>query len=117
MTKTLTPHVSVAAIEAETAKADPFQIALSNSKIVTIASPYEFRLSERAEIIELYQGVQEGKADDLVLLKRLMSKKDYEAYMAEDLSLAAHAQLMTMAMKHFEKGIKGDMGNSAASKA
>ena len=110
-----TPNISLvlADLEKEIAKPEPFVVVLSKNKRVTFKDPFGFKVSERAEILDLYDKTQRGEADDLDLLKKIMSSADYEKYVAEDLPMRTHAALVERVMAHFE-GNLGDAGKGDA---
>ena len=110
-----TPNISLvlADLEKEIAKPEPFVVVLSKNKRVTFKDPFGFKVSERAEILDLYDKTQRGEADDLDLLKKIMSSADYEKYVAEDLPMRTHAALVERVMAHFQ-GNLGDAGKGDA---
>lgn len=110
-----TPNISLvlADLEKEIAKPEPFVVVLSKNKRVTFKDPFGFKVSERADILALYDRTQRGEADDLDLLKKIMTSADYEKYVAEDLPMRTHAALVERVMAHFQ-GNLGDAGKGDA---
>lgn len=111
-----TPKIDLvlADLEKEIRKPEPFTVVLSKNKRITFLDLYGFKLSERDAIFGLYEQSQRGEADDLDLLKKILSTADYDKYVAEDLPIRTHQALVQRVMAHFE-GSLGDQGNAPAS--
>lgn len=111
-----TPNVDLVLsdLEKEIKKPEPFVVVLSGSKRITFKDPYAFKISERREVLDLYDQTQDGQADDLDFLKRILSKSDFEAYVKEDLPIRTHEALTQRVMQHFAGG-QADRGNGNAS--
>ena len=103
-------------LEKEIAKPEPFTLVLSKNKRVTFMDPFGFRLSERNEVLDLYERSRRGEADDLDFLKRILSESDFEKYVAEDLPVRTHEAVVARVMAHFE-GPRGTVGEGNASGA
>ena len=101
-------------LERELIKPGPFTVVLSKNKRITFKDPFGFRVSERAEILDLHEKTQRGEADDMDLLAKILSPADFEKYKAEDLPIRTHEALVTRVMAHFQ-GTLGDAGNGNAS--
>lgn len=101
-------------LEREIAKPEPFTVVLSKNKRITFKDPFGFKISERAEIVELYEASKRGDSDDIEFLKKIMSPADHEKYVAEDLPIRTHEALIERVMAHFQ-GALGDSGNGTAS--
>lgn len=103
-------------LEREIAKPEPFTVVLSKNKRITFKDPFGFKVSERVEIMDMYEATRRGEADDLDFLKRILSTADYDKYMAEDLPIRTHEALVQRVMAHFQ-GNLGDSGEGSASAA
>lgn len=101
-------------LEAEILKPEPFVVVLNGGKRITFKDPYDFKISERDEILGIYEAARRGDADDLDLLKRIMSPEDYQKYLDADLPLRTHGALVERVMGHFKGGL-GDAGEGRAS--
>lgn len=106
-----TPKVDLvlADLEKEIAKPEPFTVVLSKNKRITFKDPFGFKLSERAEILGMYEAAQRGESDDLDFLAKIMTKTDFDKYVAEDLPARTHEALVARVMTHFQGGL-GDAG-------
>ena len=100
-------------LEKEIAKPEPFTVVLSKNKRITFLDPFGFKMSERSEILSMYERTQRGEADDLDLLEKIMTKTDFKAYVAEDLPIRTHEALTKRVMAHFQ-GSLGDAGKGNA---
>ena len=101
-------------LESEIRKPEPFVVVLNSGKRITFKDPFDYKISEREEILGIYAAAQRGEADDMDLLKKIMSSDDYEKYVDADLPIRTHGALVERVMTHF-KGALGDEGNGAAS--
>lgn len=101
-------------LEAEASSPEPFIVMLGRNKRVTFKDPYDFKISEREEILGLYERAQRGEADDMDVLKKLLSPADFVKYEEADLKIRLHERLVRKVMAHFEGGM-GDAGNAPAS--
>jgi hypothetical protein len=101
-------------LEAEILKPEPFVVVLRDGKRITFKDPFDFKVSEKDEILSLYEAARRGDADDLDLLKKIMSPEDYQKYIDADLPLRTHGALVDRVMTHFKGGL-GDAGNGSAS--
>jgi len=97
-------------LEKEIVKPEPFTVVLSKNRRITFKDPYGFRMSERKEIFGMYEAAQRGEADDMDILKRLLSEGDYKKLEDEDLPIRTHNVLVQRVMAHFE-GSLGSQGN------
>ena len=100
-------------LEKEIRKPEPFTVVLSKNKRITFKDPFGFKLSERQRIMDLYEASQRGDADDLDLLKEILSEVDFKKYVAEDLPIRTHEALTKTVMNHFQ-GSLGDAGKGNA---
>jgi hypothetical protein len=101
-------------LENEIRKPEPFVVVLNDGKRITFKDPYDFKISEREEILAVYESARAGEADDLDLLKKIMSPADYQKYIDADLPIRTHGALVERVMGHFKGGL-GDAGNGSAS--
>ena len=101
-------------LESEIRRPEPFVVVLKDGKRITFKDPYDFKISERDEILGIYQAARAGEADDLDLLKKILSAEDYKRYIDADLPIRTHAALVERVMTHF-KGAMGTAGEGSAS--
>jgi hypothetical protein len=104
----------LADLEAEIAKPEPFVVVLKGGKRITFKDPFDYKISDREEILGIYEAARRGEADDLDLLKKILSPEDYKKYIDANLPLRTHAALVERVMEHFKGGL-GDAGNATAS--
>lgn len=97
-------------LEKEIAKPEPFTVVLSKNRRITFKDPFGFRMSERKEILGMYDATQRGEVDDMDFLKRILSDSDFKKLEEEDLPIRTHNVLVTRVMAHFE-GSVGSQGN------
>lgn len=103
-------------LENEILKPEPFVVVLRDGKRITFKDPYDFKISERDEILAIYEAARGGEADDMDLLKKIMSPEDYQKYIDADLPIRTHGALVERVMTHFKGGL-GDAGNESASES
>lgn len=104
----------LADLEAEILKPEPFVVVLNGGKRITFKDPFDFKVSERDEILGIYEAAQRGDADDLDLLKKILSPDDYQKYIDADLPIRTHGALVERVMDHFKGGL-GEPGEGSAS--
>ena len=101
-------------LENEILKPEPFVVVLRDGKRITFKDPFDFKVSEKDEILGIYEAARRGEADDLELLKKILSPEDYAKYIAADLPIRTHGALTQRVMEHFKGGL-GDAGEGNAS--
>lgn len=101
-------------LENEILKPEPFVVVLRDGKRITFKDPFDFKVSEKDEILGIYEAAQRGEVDDMDLLKKILSEDDYKKYTDADLPIRTHGALVERVMTHF-KGSLGDAGNGSAS--
>ena len=106
----------LADLESEVAKPEPFVVVLNGGKRISFKDPYDFKVSERNEILDVYEAARRGEADDLDLLKKILSPEDFKKYIDAYLSIRVHAALVERVMGHFKGGL-GEPGEGLASAA
>jgi hypothetical protein len=104
----------LADLENEVRKPEPFVVVLNSGKRITFKDPYDFKVSERKEILNLFEAGKRGEVDDLELLKKILSPDDYEKYVDADLPIRTHGALVERVMAHFQGGL-GNAGEGSAS--
>lgn len=100
-------------LEAEIKVPEAYTVVLSKNKRITFKDPFGFRISERVEILDLYEATKRGDKDDLDFLKKILSEKDFDTYVEENLPIRTHEALVTRVMAHFQ----GDLGNAGNGRA
>lgn len=113
MSDTVKIDLTLADLSREVGTPEPFQFALAGSKRIAFQDPFGFKLSERKEILDIYEKTQRGEADDLDFLSRIMSPADEKAYLAADLPIRVHSALVARIMEHFQPP-RGDEGKGRA---
>lgn len=113
MTDTPSINLVLSDLEKEIRKPEPFTVVLSKNKRITFKDPFGFKLSERTRIMDMYDATQRGEADDLDLLKEILSSADFDKYVTEDLPIRTHEALTKRVMAHFQ-GSLGDAGKGNA---
>jgi hypothetical protein len=109
MTDSVKIDLTLADLAREVAQPEAFTFVMSKNKRVTFKDPFAFKLSERKEVLDIYEQTQRGEADDLDFLERIMTPADSAAYIAEDLPIRVHSALVQRVMAHFQPP-RGDEG-------
>lgn len=109
MTDSVKIDLTLADLSREVAQPEEFTFVMSKNKRVTFQDPFGFKLSERKEILGIYDKTQRGEADDVDFLERIMTPADAKAYIAEDLPIRVHSALVQRIMAHFQPP-RGDEG-------
>lgn len=105
-------NLSLAALEAEVAKPEPFVLALPGSKRVTFPDLYDMP-AEGA--IEFFKDVEKMGRNDFKFLEKWLPKADFEAYKAAKVSLRVHSALIERVMAYYEQTVgKPGEGNASA---
>ncbi|UKA59157.1 hypothetical protein [Arthrobacter sp. FW306-2-2C-D06B] len=109
------PNISLtlAALEAEVAKPEPFVLALKGGKRITFPDLYDMPAVEAKEFFDQFEGADRT---DFSLLEQWLSKPDYEAYVEARLPLRVHAALVERVMAYYQQTV-GTPGEGAASKS
>lgn len=106
-------NLSLAALQAEIGKPEPFVLALSNSKRITFPDIFDLPASEAEEFFE---DMRSNGQNDFDFLKKWLSEEDYEAYKAQKVPLRVHSALIERVMDYYQStlGTKGE-GTASAS--
>ncbi|MCZ9884153.1 hypothetical protein [Arthrobacter sp. B2a2-09] len=104
-------NLTIAELEAEVAKPEPFVLALKGGKRVTFPDLYDMPAAEAEDFFAKFEGT--GRTD-FALLEEWLSKPDYEAYVAARLPLRVHAALIERVMNYYQQTV-GKPGEGAAS--
>lgn len=105
-------NLTLAALMAETKKPEPFVFALSGSKRITFPDIFDVPAEES---LEFFRDMQASGQNDFDLLRKWLSKADFEAYQAAKLPLRVHANLVSQVMDYY-RSTMGDLGEDSASK-
>ncbi|MFS0718866.1 hypothetical protein ABC337_05035 [Arthrobacter sp. 1P04PC] len=108
-----TVHLSLAALEAEVAKPEPFVLALKSGKRITFPDLYDMPAVEAKAFFDQFEGADRT---DFKLLEEWLTKADYEAYVAAKLPLRVHAALIERVMNYYQQTV-GTPGEDTASKS
>ena len=104
-------NLSLAALEAEIGKPEPFVLALSGSKRITFPDLYDIPVDEAEEF---FKDLEESKGGDLAMFEKWLSKADFAAYKAAKIPLRVHAALAKKVTDYYQQSM-GDAGEDAAS--
>lgn len=104
-----TVHLTLSKLRKEIVKPEPFQVALSASKIITFPDVYDM---ESVEAEEIFASLNHN-ATNWGVLSKWLSEKDAAALKAEKLSVRELAAVVQAAIAHYE-GSYGDAGKGNA---
>ena len=104
-------NLSLAALEAEATKPEPFVLALTGSKRITFPDLYDLPVDEATEF---FDDLAANGQTDLDFLAKWLSKADFEAYKAAKVPLRTHKVLIQRVLAYYQQTV-GDEGNGAAS--
>lgn len=105
-------NITVAQLEQEAAKPEPFVLALKGGKRITFPDLYDRPADEAEEFLSTF-----GKeSNDFKNLEKWLPKADFEAYKAAKLPLRMHALLIDKVMSYYQNslGLPGE-GDASAS--
>lgn len=107
-------HATLAKIrkEATAQTKEPFQLALSDSKIITFPDLFA---QDAARAEQIVWGMQSGRIKPTQAARLWLEKEDVDALLAEKLSLRELSAVMAAAVEHYEDTF-GDSGEDAASR-
>jgi hypothetical protein len=108
-----TIHLTLANLRKEIVTAEPLQMALSGSKIITFPDIYAM---ESVEAEGIFARINRGDATNWTVINKWLSKDDAAALKAEKLKLIELATVMRAAVRYYEDiyGTAGE-GNASAS--
>ncbi|MFF1382769.1 hypothetical protein ACFVWT_04305 [Arthrobacter sp. NPDC058288] len=106
-------NLTLAALEAEVAKPEPFVLALKGGKRITFPDLYDLPAVEAEAFFAKFEGA--GRTD-FALLEEWLSKADYEAYVAARLPLRVHGALIERVMAYYQQTV-GTPGEDTASES
>lgn len=101
---------SIAQLNKEVDIADPFQVALSNSKIITFPDVYAIEAEGAEELLENIR----SDSSNWKLLRKWLSPEDADALKAEKLALIKLVRLVKAAVAYYEE-FYGKPGEDSAS--
>lgn len=104
-------NLSLAALEAEVAKPEPFVLALSGGKRITFPDLFDMPADE-AEAF--FADIETPGKHDFEFLAKWLSKADFEAYKAAKVPLRVHRALMQRVFSYYEQTV-GTPGEGPAS--
>ncbi|QCB97118.1 hypothetical protein E5206_09395 [Arthrobacter sp. PAMC25564] len=106
-------NLSLASLEAEVAKPEPFVLALKGGKRITFPDLFDLPADEAGEF---FKDLEATGQNDFTFLEKWLSEKDFEAYKAEKIPLRVHAALIQRVMAYYEQTV-GKPGEDTASKS
>ncbi|MFM9430064.1 hypothetical protein [Arthrobacter sp. MP_2.3] len=104
-------NLTLAALEAEVAKPEPFVLALRGGKRITFPDLYDMPADEAAEY---FKDLESSGQNDFTFLEKWLSKADFEAYKAAKIPLRVHAALVERVMDYYQQTV-GTPGEGIAS--
>jgi len=104
-------NLSLAALEAEASKPEPFVLALTGSKRITFPDLFDLPVDEAEEF---FSDLSEPGKSDFEFLAKWLSRSDFEAYKAAKVPLRTHKVLIQRVLAYYQQTV-GDEGNGAAS--
>ncbi|MGM7776138.1 hypothetical protein ACSVHC_08985 [Arthrobacter sp. KNU-44] len=104
-------NLTLAALEAEVAKPEPFVLGLKNGKRITFPDLFDMPVDEGNEF---FKDLEETGQNDFAFLEKWLSEKDFEAYKAEKIPMRVHAALVERVMNYYQQTV-GKPGEGAAS--
>jgi hypothetical protein len=106
-------NLTLAALEAEVVKPEPFVLALSGGKRITFPDLFDLPADEAEEFFEDFR--KPGKSD-FGFLEKWLSPTDFEAYKAAKIPLRVHMAVVQRVMAYYEQtvGTPGEGGASAS---
>jgi len=66
----------LADLESEVAKPEPFVVVLNGGKRISFKDPYDFKVSERNEILDVYEAARRGEAGYLDPPKKVLTAEE-----------------------------------------
>ena len=105
-------NITVAQLEQEAPKPEPYVLALKGGKRVTFPDLYDRPADEAEDFLKSFSKEQ----NDFKNLEKWLPKADFEAYKAAKLPLRAHALLIDKVMAYYQSslGLPGE-GDASAS--
>lgn len=104
-------NLSLAALEAEVAKPEPFVLALKGGKRITFPDLFDLPADEAEEF---FKDFQQGAQNDFAFLEKWLTKADFEAYKAAKIPLRVHGALIERVMNYYQQTV-GTPGEDTAS--
>jgi len=104
-------NLSLAALEAEVSRPEPFILALNGGKRITFPDLFDMPADESEEF---FSDLNEPGKTDFEFLAKWLSKADFEAYKAAKVPLRVHKVLIQRVMAYYEQTV-GTSGEGRAS--
>lgn len=106
-------NLTLASLESEISKPEPFVLALPGSKRITFPDLYDMPAEEA---LEFFKSLETVAKNDFEFLQKWLSKADFEAYRAAKVKLRVHAALIERVLDYYQQtvGTPGE-GNASAS--
>ncbi|SDK79092.1 hypothetical protein [Arthrobacter sp. ok362] len=104
-------NLSLAALEAEANKPEPFVLALSGSKRITFPDLFDLPVDEAEEF---FRDLDQPGKSDFEFLAKWLSKADFDAYKAARVPLRVHKVLIQRVLAYYQQTV-GNPGEDTAS--
>jgi len=104
-------NLSLAALEAEISKPEPFILALSGGKRIKFPDLFDMPADESEEF---FRDLSEPGKSDFEFLAKWLSKADFEAYKAAKVPLRTHKALIERVVGYYQQTV-GTSGEGPAS--
>lgn len=95
-------NLSLASLEAEIAKPEPFILALKGGKRITFPDLFDISIDESDEFLS---DLQKNGQNDLGFLEKWLSPTDFEAYKAAKVPLRVHAALIQRVLAYYQQTV------------
>jgi hypothetical protein len=102
-------NLSLASLEAEVAKPEPFVLALKGGKRVTFPDIFDMPADEAETFLD---DIRSG--GDFLFLEKWLSKADFEAYRDAKIPLRVHMAVLQRVMDYYQQTV-GTPGEGRAS--
>lgn len=105
-------NISVAQLEKEAVKPEPYVLALKSGKRVTFPDLYDRPADEAEEFLKEFS----TEPNDFKALEKWLPKTEFDKYKAAKLPLRAHALLIDKVMSYYQNslGLPGEDDASAS---
>ena len=106
-------NLSLASLEAEVAKPEPFVLALKGGKRVTFPDLFDLPADEAESF---FKDLQASGQSDFTFLEKWLDPADFEAYKAAKIPLRVHMAVIERVMAYYQQTV-GTPGEGNASES